>query len=34
MISSHGHGTLTNLVMGAVVTKVLAGCRVPLLLMR
>jgi nucleotide-binding universal stress UspA family protein len=34
MMGSHGHGTLTNLVMGSVATKVLAGCSVPLLLVR
>ena len=34
MMGSHGHGTLTNLVMGSVATKVLARCRTPVLLIR
>lgn len=34
MMGSHGHGTLANLVMGSVATKVLAGCKTPLLLVR
>jgi nucleotide-binding universal stress UspA family protein len=34
MMGSHGHGTLTNLVMGSVTTKVLAHCKAPLLLVR
>ena len=34
IMGSHGHGTLTNLVMGSVATKVLANCRVPVLLVR
>ena len=34
MMGSHGHGLLTNLVMGSVATKVLAQCKVPLLLVR
>ena len=34
MMGSHGHGLLGNLVMGSVVTKVLAGCKVPVLLVR
>ena len=34
MMGSHGHGTLTNLVMGSVATKVLANCSTPLLLVR
>jgi nucleotide-binding universal stress UspA family protein len=34
VMGSHGHGTLTNLVMGSVATKVLANCRVPVLLVR
>lgn len=34
MMGSHGHGSLTNLVMGSVATKVLAGCSVPVLLVR
>lgn len=34
MLGSHGHGTLGNLVMGSVATKVLAHCRTPVLLVR
>ena len=34
MLGSHGHGTLTNLVMGSVATKVLANCSTPVLLIR
>lgn len=34
VMGSHGHGTLGNLVMGSVVTKVLAHCQTPLLLVR
>jgi len=34
MLGSHGHGTLTNLVMGSVATKVLASCDTPALLIR
>ena len=34
MMGSHGHGTLTNLVMGSVATKVLANTNVPVLLVR
>ncbi len=34
MMGSHGHGTLGNLVMGSVATKVLARCTTPLLLVR
>jgi nucleotide-binding universal stress UspA family protein len=34
MMGSHGHGTLANLVMGSVATKVLAQCGVPVLLVR
>jgi nucleotide-binding universal stress UspA family protein len=34
MMGSHGHGTLTNLVMGSVATKVLANCATPVLLIR
>ncbi len=34
VMGSHGHGTLGNLVMGSVATQVLAGCQVPLLLVR
>ncbi|MCY7316039.1 MAG: universal stress protein [Rubrivivax sp.] len=34
MLGSHGHGSLTNLVMGSVATKVLAACSTPALLIR
>ena len=34
IMGSHGHGSLTNLVMGSVATKVLAKCGVPVLLVR
>jgi nucleotide-binding universal stress UspA family protein len=34
VMGSHGHGTLTNLVMGSVATKVLANCKTPVLLVR
>jgi nucleotide-binding universal stress UspA family protein len=34
IMGSHGHGTLGNLVMGSVSTKVMAHCKVPLLLVR
>ncbi len=34
IMGSHGHGTLTNLVMGSVATKVLANTNVPVLLVR
>jgi len=34
IMGSHGHGTLANLVLGSVATKVLAGCTVPVLLVR
>ena len=34
LLGSHGHGNLANLVMGSVATKVLAGCSVPVLLIR
>jgi len=34
MMGSHGHGTLANLVMGSVATKVLANCSTPVLLVR
>ena len=34
MMGSHGHGALTNLVMGSVATKVLAHCQTPVLLVR
>jgi nucleotide-binding universal stress UspA family protein len=34
VLGSHGHGTLTNLVLGSVATKVLARCTTPVLLIR
>jgi nucleotide-binding universal stress UspA family protein len=34
MLGSHGHGSLGNLVMGSVATKVVARCGVPVLLIR
>jgi nucleotide-binding universal stress UspA family protein len=34
ILGSHGHGSLTNLVLGSVATKVLARCRTPVLLVR
>jgi nucleotide-binding universal stress UspA family protein len=34
IMGSHGHGTLANLVMGSVATKVLARCSTPALLIR
>ena len=34
VMGSHGHGSLTNLVLGSVATKVLAKCRTPVLLVR
>ncbi len=34
MMGSHGHGSLGNLVLGSVATKVLAQCRTPVLLIR
>jgi nucleotide-binding universal stress UspA family protein len=34
MMGSHGHSALGNLVMGSVATKVLAHCKVPVLLVR
>lgn len=34
MMGSHGHGTLANLVMGSVATKVVASCKTPVLLVR
>jgi len=34
MMGSHGHGTIGNLVMGSVATKVLAQSKVPVLLVR
>jgi nucleotide-binding universal stress UspA family protein len=34
IMGSHGNGSLTNLVMGSIVTKVLAGCKTPVLVVR
>jgi nucleotide-binding universal stress UspA family protein len=34
ILGSHGHGTVANLVMGSVTTKVLARCDTPALLVR
>jgi nucleotide-binding universal stress UspA family protein len=34
MMGSHGHGTLSKLVMGSVTTKVMAQCGVPVLVIR
>ncbi|OSZ63395.1 universal stress protein [Hydrogenophaga sp. IBVHS2] len=34
MMGSHGHSALGNLVMGSVATRVLAECKVPVLLVR
>lgn len=34
VMGSHGHGTLGNLVMGSVATKVMAHCSTPVLLVR
>jgi nucleotide-binding universal stress UspA family protein len=34
IMGSHGHGSLANLMLGSVATKVLAGCKVPVLLVR
>lgn len=34
IMGSHGHGALANLVMGSVVTQVLAHCKVPVLMVR
>jgi nucleotide-binding universal stress UspA family protein len=34
IMGSHGHGLLTNLVLGSVATKVLAKCTTPVLLVR
>lgn len=34
MMGSHGHGSVANLVLGSVATKVMANCRVPVLLVR
>jgi len=34
IMGSHGHGALGSLVMGSVATRVLASCKVPVLLIR
>lgn len=34
VMGSHGHGALMNVVLGSVVTQVLARCKVPVLLVR
>ncbi len=34
VLGSHGQGSLLNLVMGSVATKVIAHCKVPVLLIR
>ena len=34
VMGSHGHGALGSLVMGSVVTRALAQCKVPMLLVR
>jgi len=34
VMGSHGHSALGNLVMGSVATRVLAHCKVPVLLVR
>jgi nucleotide-binding universal stress UspA family protein len=34
MMGSHGHGSLANLVMGSVATRVMAQCSTPVLLVR
>jgi nucleotide-binding universal stress UspA family protein len=34
VMGSHGHGSLSNLVMGSVATKVMAKCGVPVLMIR
>jgi nucleotide-binding universal stress UspA family protein len=34
MMGSHGHGALGKLVLGSVATRVMAQCRVPVLLVR
>jgi nucleotide-binding universal stress UspA family protein len=34
MMGSHGHGLFGNLVLGSVTTKVMAGCEVPVLIIR
>ena len=34
IMGSHGHGTIVNMVMGSVATKVIANCQIPVLLIR
>lgn len=34
VMGSHGHGLFANLILGSVATKVLAACKVPLLVIR
>lgn len=34
IMGSHGHGVLANLVLGSVAARVLAGCKVPVLVIR
>ena len=34
IMGSHGHGALGNLIIGSVATKVLASCKIPVLLVR
>jgi len=34
VMGSHGHGALGSLLMGSVVTKVMASCKTPLLIVR
>lgn len=34
VMGSHGHGLFANLMLGSVTTKVLAGCKVPVLVIR
>lgn len=34
VMGSHGHGALARLVLGSVTSRVLAGCEVPLLIVR
>jgi nucleotide-binding universal stress UspA family protein len=34
IMGSHGHGTIVNMVMGSVATKVMANCKTPVLLIR
>jgi len=34
VLGSHGHGSVINMVLGSTATKVLAGCKTPVLLIR